>query len=388
MKIFRQRFRVAYTYPTIFTNDVFGERNAALRAVLSGTGRKPNRILTVIDSGVFNATVGLLEKMENHAAAQGGLIELVSYPYIMKGGEDCKKDPEEIKRVTELINRHHLCRHSFVLAIGGGAVLDAVGFAAAIAHRGIRLIRMPTTTLAQQDAGVGVKNGINAFGRKNFMGTFAAPFAVINDFDFLTTLPERHLRAGLAEAVKVSLIKDGKFFDYLYESRARLAAFDPAIMEKVIERCARLHLQHIGHSGDPFEFGSSRPLDFGHWTGHKLEEMTNGVLNHGEAVAIGMALDVLYSRRTGLRATDGEKVLRVLEDLGFRLFHPALQRMNIEKALGDFQEHLGGRLTIPLLKSIGEKIDVNEIRTGLVKRYIETLASRERKKEMKNGRAK
>src|SRR5207247_5778183 len=106
-------------------------------------------------------------------------------------------------------------RQSYALAIGGGAVLDAVGFAAAIFHRGVRHIRCPTTVLAQSDSGVGVKNAINAFGLKNLLGTFAPPFAVINDQTFLDVLPERDKRAGMAEAVKVALIRDGAFFDWI-----------------------------------------------------------------------------------------------------------------------------------------------------------------------------
>jgi 3-dehydroquinate synthase len=283
-----------------------------------------------------------------------------------------------MNRVASLIDKNRMCRHSFILAIGGGAVLDATGFAAGIAHRGIRLIRMPTTTLAQNDAGVGVKNGINAFGRKNFLGSFTPPFAVINDFEFLKTLPRRYLRAGLVEAVKVALIKDRSFFDFLFRNRARLALFEPRVIEKAITRCAGLHLDHIATSGDPFEFGSSRPLDFGHWSAHKLEEMTNGRLNHGEAVAIGIALDSIYSHAVGYLSKDElGKILTILKDIGFVLYHPALSRMRIESALREFQEHLGGELTIPLLKGIGEKIEVHEIQTSMIGQGVRSLAEKE-----------
>lgn len=101
-----------------------------------------------------------------------------------------------MSHVHEAIDRHHIDRHNYVLAIGGGALLDMVGLAAATAHRGVRHIRLPTTTLAQADSGVGVKNGINAFGKKNFVGTFSPPYAVINDFAFLDSLSDRDRRAG------------------------------------------------------------------------------------------------------------------------------------------------------------------------------------------------
>ena len=270
-----------------------------------------------------------------------------------------------------------MCRQSFVLAIGGGAVLDAVGYAAAIAHRGVRLIRMPTTVLAQNDAGVGVKNGINALGRKNFLGTFAPPFAVINDFTFLDTLPTRQLRAGIAEAVKVALIKDNSFFNSLFEQRHHLAAFERQSLEKMIHQCAALHMHHIGTQGDPFEFGSARPLDFGHWTAHKLEEMTGSTLSHGEAVSVGMALDSLYSCHSGMIGEkDLGQIFTLLTDLGLPLYHPTLDVLDVSTALHEFQEHLGGELAITLLTGIGSKKEVNRIDTDLMQQCIKELALR------------
>jgi 3-dehydroquinate synthase len=261
-------------------------------------------------------------------------------------------------------------------------VLDAAGYAAATAHRGIRLIRMPTTTLAQNDAGIGVKNGVNAFGRKNFLGTFTPPFAVINDFAFLDTLPARDLRAGIAEAVKVALIKDRPFFDALYRNRKKLATFEQGAMEEMIIRCAELHLEHIRTSGDPFEYGTARPLDFGHWTAHKLEELTGGELKHGEAVAIGVAVDSLYSFRKGLISElELNRILATLEDMGFTLHHWALNWMDVGKALGEFQEHLGGELTITLLNGIGNRIEVHEIDATIMRQCMNTLALRRRKEK-------
>jgi 3-dehydroquinate synthase len=224
---------------------------------------------------------------------------------------------------------------------------------------------------------VGVKNSINAFQRKNFLGTFSPPFAVINDFDFLKTLPERELRAGISEAVKVALIKDKTFFEELYRERQALAAFQPEAMEKMIIRCAELHIEHIGQSGDPFEFGSSRPLDFGHWSAHKIEELTGGEVRHGEAVAMGIALDSFYSHLMGfLSELELRKIFTTLEDIGFELYHWAMSWMDIDKALREFQEHLGGELTIILLKGIGNQTEVHQIDTGLFQKGIDMLARR------------
>src|SRR5204862_2038620 len=131
-------------------------------------------------------------------------------PKIVPGGERAKQSPALIAALHADLQRLGIDRQSFVVAIGGGALLDAVGYAAATAHRGVRLIRVPTTVLAQADSGVGVKNGINAFGKKNFLGTFAPPAAVINDSTFLVTLSDREWRSGLAEAIKVALLKDSQ----------------------------------------------------------------------------------------------------------------------------------------------------------------------------------
>ena len=387
MHVIQQRFTVSFNFPVIFTRDVFDPANPALADVMAAGGHARNKAVVAIDSEVVRLNPGLLERTRQYGEAHKSAMEFVAPPFVVRGGEVCKHDPVEVERIHALVERHKICRHSFIVAIGGGAVLDAVGYAAATAHRGVRLIRLPTTVLAQNDAGIGVKNGVNAFGRKNFVGTFAPPFAVINDSEFLRTLPERDLRAGIAEAVKVALIRDREFFDYLYEARGGLAAFAPEPMERMIRRCAELHLQHIATAGDPFESGSSRPLDFGHWVAHKLEELSGSEIKHGEAVAIGIALDSLYSQLIGrLGELDVYRIHTLLETLGFSLHHPALSWLDVETALGEFREHLGGELSIPLLEGIGKKIEAHQIDAGLMKRCVAHLTERAAGKESEDGR--
>jgi 3-dehydroquinate synthase len=376
-----QRFSIDYSFPVIFCRDLLQPANEILANLLSRSGSGRHRLLAFVDSGVLQACPDLPRRLAEYARTHAGVMELVAPALPVSGGESCKNDPAILSRLHGIIERHHLCRQSFVLALGGGAVLDAVGFAAATAHRGLRLIRVPTTVLGQNDAGVGVKNSINFRGRKNFLGTFAPPYAVINDFTFLDSLPQRELRAGIVEAVKVALIKDRVFFDYLREHRHRLAAFAAECLEVTIRRCAELHIEHIGSQGDPFEFGSSRPLDFGHWSAHKLEEISGGALNHGEAVAIGIALDTLYSSAIGLLPpAAAEIVLTTLEDLGLTLYHQALDDLEIMGALGEFREHLGGELTIPLLAEPGCLHEVNLISEDLMRCCIEHLADRHRRR--------
>ena len=386
MKTIRQSFSITYSFPVIFTRDAFGAYNTSLSDVLRTSGQVRNRVLIVGDSNLINSNPDLLEKIERYGQRNRDLLEFVDTPFIIRGGEICKNEPLEVGKIRALTEKHNICRHSFILAIGGGAVLDAAGYAAATAHRGIRLIRMPTTPLAQNDAGVGVKNGINAFGKKNYIGTFAPPYAVINDFDFLCTLPARDMRAGMAEAVKVALIRDSAFFDFLYRERRSLAAFKPEVMEKTIMRCAELHLEHISRGGDPFEQGASRPLDFGHWSAHNIEELSYGSVNHGEAVAIGIALDSLYAYHKGmLSELELKKIFVTLEDIGFDLYHWTLGWVDIGKALEAFKEHLGGELTITLPDGIGRKTDVHDVDMQLMRNCIETLLARKKDKEKGYG---
>jgi len=374
MRTLVQHFTIRYTYPVFFERDVFHSGCQILASLLAQAGAKRHKVLAFIDSGVMNATPSLGRKLTAHAEANRDVIELCEPILTVTGGEGCKSRPSVIDTVIEAIRIHHICRQSFVLAIGGGAVLDAVGYAAANAHRGVRLIRFPTTVLAQNDAGIGVKNGINAMGRKNFLGTFAPPYAVINDSAFLDTLYPRDRRSGIAEAVKMALIKDRPFFDFLYARRHDLALFERHAEAEMIYRCAALHMDHIASAGDPFEMGSARPLDFGHWSAHKLEEMTGGRLCHGEAVAIGMALDSLYSWHVGLiTKNELQQIFSLLEDLALPLYHPALTRLDIPVALVEFQEHLGGELCITLLSSIGCRKEVQWIDTELMMLCIDEL---------------
>jgi len=291
--------------------------------------------------------------------------------------------PTIVSEIQSHIHRHHIDRHSYLIAVGGGALLDVAGFAAATAHRGVRHVRIPTTTLSQADSGVGVKNGLNAFGKKNFIGTFAPPFAVVNDFNLLATLEPQNKRGGYVEAVKIACIRDANFFEELERDANKLAAFEPAAMKHLIRRCAELHLDQIATSGDPFEMGSARPLDFGHWAAHKLEQVSRFRISYDEAVAIGIALDVVYSRNLGLLAPPSAgRILILLERLGFRLFADELlnadnaNRLTILSGLEEFREHLGGELSITLLREIGCGVEVHEMDPAKIVDAIHELRER------------
>ncbi|MEM9827878.1 MAG: 3-dehydroquinate synthase, partial [Planctomycetota bacterium] len=268
-----------------------------------------------------------------------------------------------------------LDRRSYVMVIGGGAVLDAAGFSAALAHRGIRLVRLPTTTLAQADSGVGVKNAINYFGKKNWLGTFAVPWAVINDLSLLDSLPDREFRCGFSEAVKVSLLKSKDDFDFLCQQAAAIRDRDPEISFDAIERSCVWHLRHITEGGDPFETLEARPLDFGHWSAHRLEAMTKYQIRHGEAVGIGVVLDSLYSSmKHGLEPESAIRVARCMQDLGLPLWDAALERVDdLVSGLEEFRQHLGGRLTVTMLEGIGRPINVHEVDLKVMRNALDQL---------------
>jgi 3-dehydroquinate synthase len=380
-RAFVQRFSVAYEFPVYFIRDVLSESSPILLEAMnrSAEGRR-SRAVFFVDEGVVREMPDLPKRVTAYVAANAEQIELAGPVEIVEGGERSKNAPELVERLQRLLVSYGVDRHSYIVAIGGGAMLDLVGYVAATTHRGIRHIRIPTTVLAQNDSGVGVKNGVNAFGFKNMLGTFVPPVAVINDSAFIDVLPGRDKRAGMAEAVKVALIRDGAFFDWLEEKAEALALFASEPLERLIRHCALLHMRQISNGGDPFERGSDRPLDFGHWSAHKLEALSNYELRHGEAVAIGIALDTRYSVLAGLLPPGADvRVRGLLERLGFNLWHETCDarrpdgRRVLLAGLEEFREHLGGELTITLLRDIGTSIDVHAMDHDLLDQAIEWL---------------
>lgn len=376
-------FAVPYSYPAVFTRGLFDPANPHLVNAVAGDRTEKPRCVVLIDDGLAHSDPSLEKRVSAYFLAHSNRMVLLEAPKVLPGGEVIKGDFAEILNLYRMFLRNGVDRHSYVIAIGGGAVLDAVGFAAATAHRGLRHIRVPTTVLSQNDSGVGVKNAINFDGVKNYVGTFAPPHAVLNDFDFLNALPRRERIAGISEAIKVALIRDLAFFDWLERNADALARFEPKAEEYMVRRSAELHSRQITKGGDPFETGSARPLDFGHWSAHKLEGITKYALRHGEAVAIGIALDTRYSVLSGrLSAGEDDRVVTLLDRIGLPTWHDVLEQRDPEgellvlEGLREFQEHLGGALTVTLLQKIGTGVEVHEINPQLVREAIAWLKSR------------
>ncbi len=382
--VYVQRFSVSFDYPVWFTRHVFSPDNRLLADCLARReSERRHRCIAFVDDGLLKVRPELPREIRRYFEAHRGSMELVAEPTVLPGGERIKSELYFVEQVMGELFDHRIDRQAFVLAVGGGALLDAVGLVAATTHRGVRLVRVPTTVLAQNDSGVGVKNGVNLRGVKNFVGTFQPPFAVLNDLDFIELLPPREKISGMAEAVKVALIRDGAFFRWLEAHADALALFELPAMARMIRRTAELHMRQIALGGDPFEFGSARPLDFGHWAAHKLESLSRHHLRHGEAVAIGIALDARYSVLAGMLAPGlEERIAVLLEHLGFRLWHPALEGRTAEgqhallDGLREFREHLGGELTVTLLEDLGTGVEVHEMDEDKILASLRWLAQR------------
>ena len=373
-----QSFSVSYEYKLHFTENLFNLNNLLFANILDTyKNDQLKKTLFLVDEGVYKTHPNLLKEIKIYCSHFDSKIELMEI-LLFKGGENEKNKKESLKKVRSAINDFGICKHSFVITIGGGALIDMGGYAAATAHRGVKIIRIPTTVLSQNDSAVGVKNGVNEFDKKNFLGTFSPPFAIINDFNFLKTLDQRDWISGIAEAIKVALIKDSSFFDFIEKNSNSLAIRKHEEMKYLIYKCAEMHMNHIANEGDPFESGSSRPLDFGHWSAHKLEQLTNFNIRHGEAVAIGIALDTTYSHLIGLIDKKAlNQILNVLKKIGFNIKIPT--HINTEKLLEgiqEFREHLGGELSITLISEIGTKIDVNYIDIKKMREAIKLLSNK------------
>ena len=357
----RDDFEVGFSHRLLFTQSVFDAANPLLDEVLRFDPAAPRPgVVAVVDSGLAEATPGMLDAIGRRFGAEA-LPELRDV-ITVRGGEEAKNDPGVIDLVLNAIDRHRIDRRSLLMVVGGGAVIDAVGFVASTAHRGVRLLRVASTVLGQLDAAIGVKNSVNRFGQKNFVGCFDVPVAVVCDEAMLATLPDRHWCSGFSEAVKIACLKDAAFLDTLDRDAERIRDRDAAAARPVIRRCAELHLHHITRGGDPFERNEARPLDFGHWAAHRLESLSHFEITHGEAVSIGIALDTIYSVLDGrLAEATGERIVDVLRRLGLPVHHPLLHDDRLLDGLEEFREHLGGRLTVTLLEDVGRPIDVHEM---------------------------
>ena len=367
--LFQSDLQIPRRHVVVFCDDAFGPQSDRWVDLLP-VGC--HRILPVFDGGFDAAHPTCRPKVEAFFDAHPSRFERAP-SLVVPGGEVAKNDPRVVESVLSSIHAENICRQSFVAIFGGGAVLDAVGFGASIAHRGVKVLRFPTTTLAQDDAGIGVKNGVNHHNEKNWQGVFAVPTAVINDFSLLSSLSDRDWRSGFSEAVKVALLKDAGEFERLEQHAGAIARRAEAESQRAIIRSAELHWRHIVEGGDPFEDEIARPLDYGHWSAHRLERLTDGDLKHGEAVAIGLGIDAALAVELGRATSDFQRrVLSVLHHFGFTLDHAQLDDPHaLFVGIEQFRAHLGGGLTLTLVAEPGVPFDIHDADFALISGAIE-----------------
>jgi 3-dehydroquinate synthase len=375
-KIIKQKFQINFKYDIFFTKNAFDLKNKTLKNILNKSNKTKKNIIVFIDKNVYKKNNFLIKNIKDYFKINKKYINLVKEPILITGGEKSKNHYSIIKCIYKIIDENKICRKSYIIAIGGGTIQDLIGFAAATAHRGIKLIRMPTTTLSQDDSGVGVKNGINFKNKKNFIGCFTAPYAVINDINLLMSLKKENFIEGFSEALKVALIKNKKLFESIKYNINNIINRDEKTVSKIIFECAKIHAYHISKKGDPFENKLSRPLDFGHWAAHKIESLSNYKISHGKSVAIGIALDCTYSYLIKLiNKKEWKDIIKTLLKLTLPIYTNELlikknNKYIIFDGLEEFREHLGGKLTITLIKKIGEKIEMHHINKNI---YLKTI---------------
>jgi 3-dehydroquinate synthase len=286
------------------------------------------------------------------------------------GGES-RKRLSEVEKMAEQMLAQGADRSSVVVAFGGGIVNDTGGFLAAIFMRGVPVIQIPTTLLAQVDAAVGGKTGVNLVSGKNLLGSFHQPLAVLIDPDVLRTLPDREYRAGLYEIIKCGVIRDAKLFHLLDAEMANVLAQEPSIVERIIADAVRIKAEVV--SNDEREGGLRRILNFGHTVGHALEAETQySRFLHGEAVAFGMRVaTVLAQRVTDLK--EAAEIDRVIVKYGPIPPLSGISAAKLAKRLVQDKKTIQGNVHFVLPVRIGEVTVVSGVDERLVLESIEAV---------------
>lgn len=321
------------------------------------------KIVIVGDSGARSLTTQISTTLELQEAAT----------LIIPGGESCKTI-EGLENIWSFFVSHRLDRRSLVIAVGGGALSDLVGFAAATFMRGIAYVPVPTTLLAQVDASIGGKSGINFGGAKNILGAIKQPVGIVVDIDALQTLPARDLRSGFAEVLKHGLIFDRAYFE-LVSSRDCLTWTPDELVEIVFRSC---EIKRDVVEADETEQGVRKNLNFGHTLGHAIEALAIAEhlsITHGEAISIGMHAASLISCRHGLLSTaEFSLILAGLQRVGLPTHVPTAMSTNklIDLIKLD-KKNVGGKTRWSLLKGIGNAIFDQEVSDEEIIEAIEAI---------------
>ena len=300
---------------------------------------------------VTNEVVAPLYLPQLKAALAGRKL----FEIVLPDGEDTKS-LETLSKVFDALIAARMNRDAAMIALGGGVIGDMAGFAAACYQRGIDYYQIPTTLLSQVDSSVGGKTAVNHPGGKNLIGAFHQPRCVIADTEVLNTLPDRELRAGLAEVIKYGLIRDPEFFAWLEHNVDRILARDPQALAYAIKRSCEVKAEVVGI--DEREQGLRAILNLGHTFGHAIENALGyGEWLHGEAVAAGMVLAARMSMNLGwLPEADYQRAINLLEHSGLPVNAPSIGADKARELMGMDKKVLAGQLRLVLLKGLGHAV--------------------------------
>ena len=352
------------SYEVVDCPGVFDPGNPALLSVGRVEG---GRRFVVVDENVYRHHG---EQIDRYFSHHGISVHLMLLP----GGEQNKSLDNWLAVLRELDTFPLHRRDEPVIAIGGGVITDLVGYAASCYRRGIPHIQVPTTLMGQVDAAVGVKTGINFNGHKNRLGSFAPPARVLRDTHLLTTLPVRHLRNGMAEIIKLAVIKDAGLFARLeyFGVHSLATAFQYSQGVKLIDTAITGMLDEL--SGNLFEARLARCVDFGHTFSYGLETRFADRLLHGEAVLLDILLSVhLACQRNLLAAAEVERVWQLVRNLGMAPDASLLDVERVWHALMDRIEHRNGDQQVPLPAGLGRCVFVNDLTITEVAKAIKAL---------------
>lgn len=356
------------TVPVHFTRDIFSHDNGIISGLFDSSSQRKLLVFNELPCPIKRHDP--IRKIFDYTAYHHLELDLVEVRSELLSEKPATQRQVETGLILRAITKHCAKHHSYILAVGGGTFLDAIGAYTGRANHSIRLIRMPTTVLEQMCPGSGIKKAFNYVGNKIRTRTFVPPFAVVNDLNFLHRPPYRDWREGIAKAIRLAVMQDGDLFGQIERDISLIVGvFKPAGLERLVIRCSELHMESTGSEG-VFENGSIQPLSFGGWAADKLEVASDD-LGHGAAVAIGVAIDSIYSQLEGrLSSVDCDRILHLLSALNFDLWVPECD------GLEEFREHLGGRLMGPLPETIGRGVLVHQLDADLFKRTLQALLSK------------
>lgn len=358
-------------YSVQFYDGLFSHSNTVL--LRAGVGQTPacQRRLIVIDTQVLD-----LYGWEIEAYFR---TNRVNFRFLPLAATEPEKTLENVLKVVHALDEFGVNRRSDpLIAIGGGVLLDVAGFAASLYRRGLPYVRVPTTLMGLIDAGIGIKTGVNFDSHKNRIGTYFPPQRAYLDIHFLSTLEDRHIANGIAEIIKIAIIKDYRLFELLESNADRLIADRFTGREAYREILVRATVGMLEElANNLWEGVLERVVDYGHTFSPSLEMVALPELLHGEAVSIDMALSLtLAAQRELISAEELQRALNLLEVYGLPTYHPRCDEQLLMKALADSTSHRDGLQRVPLSRGLGNAVFVNDLTALEICEAAEYLANR------------